>query len=409
MTSSNWKIKLSLFLNYFVFAILLNSVGTVILQVQNNFGVSESSASILEAFKDLSIAAVSFLVASYIVRIGYKRAMLLALAFVGSMCLLMPSLGSFAMTKVLFAVTGTSFALIKVSVYATIGIVTKDKKEHASFMNFIESFFMIGILTGYFIFSAFVNDQDPHSTSWLNVYYLLSGIAFAAMILLMSAPLDESSLKSDSPKSLSEEFAGMLKLAITPLVLVFIVCAFTYVLIEQSIMSWLPTFNSKVLNLPATLSIQMASILAASTAFGRFSAGFALRKIHWFLVLIVCLVAAGSLVLLAMPLAESTRHEVTGWGNAPLAAFVFPLIGLFISPIYPAINSVILSALPPRQHGPMSGLIVIFSALGGTTGSIITGHVFQAYGGKTAFYFSLIPIGVLITFLFFFNRLQKNH
>ena len=57
----NWRIKLSLFMNYFVFAILLNSVGTVILQVQNNFGITESSASILEAFKDLSIAITSFL------------------------------------------------------------------------------------------------------------------------------------------------------------------------------------------------------------------------------------------------------------------------------------------------------------------------------------------------------------
>jgi fucose permease len=406
---STWRIKLSLFLNYFVFAILLNSVGTVILQVQNNFGVSESSASVLEAFKDLSIAAVSFLVASYIVRIGYKRAMLIALCFVGTACLIMPSLGSFAMTKILFAVTGTSFALIKVSVYATIGIVTSDKKEHASFMNFIESFFMIGILTGYFIFSAFVNDQNPQSTSWLSVYYLLSAISFVAAILLLSASLDESSLKSDKPKSMSDEFGDMLKLALKPVVLVFIVCAFTYVLIEQSIMSWLPTFNSKVLSLPTALSIQMASILAASTAIGRFSAGFALRKIQWFIVLIVCLVAAGGLVLIAMPLAENAvGQNVTGWSSAPLAAFVFPLIGLFISPIYPAINSVILSALPARQHGAMSGLIVIFSALGGTTGSIITGHVFQAYGGKTAFYFSLIPIAVLITFLFLFNRLQKN-
>jgi hypothetical protein len=50
------------------------------------------------------------------------------------------------MTKLLFAVTGTCFALIKVSVYATIGIITTDKKEHASFMNFIESFFMVGRL-----------------------------------------------------------------------------------------------------------------------------------------------------------------------------------------------------------------------------------------------------------------------
>src|SRR5258706_370279 len=406
---SNWKIKLSLFLNYFVFAILLNSVGTVILQVQNNYGVSESSASVLEAFKDLSIAIVSFLVASYMTRIGYKRSMLIALGFVGLTCLLMPSMGSFAMSKVLFAVTGTSFALIKGSVYATIGIVTTDKKEHASFMNFIESFFMIGILTGYFIFSAFVDDQNARSTAWLNVYYLLAAIAFAAFLLLLSAPLDESQVKSNSPKPLLEDFADMIKLAITPLVLVFIMSAFTYVLIEQSIMSWLPTFNSKVLNLPATLSIQMASILAASTAVGRFSAGFALRKIHWFMVLIICLVAASILVLVAIPLAKgSADHAVTGWNDAPLGAFVFPLIGLFISPIYPAINSVILSTLPARQHGPMSGLIVIFSALGGTTGSIITGNIFQAFGGQTAFYFSLVPIGILIICLFFFNRLQKK-
>ena len=66
---SNWRIKLSLFLNYFVFAILLNSVGTVILQVQHNFAVTKSAASILEAFKDLSIAITSFLIASYVVRI----------------------------------------------------------------------------------------------------------------------------------------------------------------------------------------------------------------------------------------------------------------------------------------------------------------------------------------------------
>lgn len=405
----HWKIKLSLFLNYFVFAILLNSVGTVILQVQSNYGVSESSASVLEAFKDLSIAAVSFFVAGYMVRIGYKKAMLIALALVTLACLAMPSLPSFAMTKVLFAVVGTSFALIKVSVYATIGIVTENKKEHASFMNFIESFFMVGILTGYFIFSAFVVDAQPQPTNWLKVYYLLAAISAVAFLLLLSTTLDESSVKPEEAKPFMREFTDMITLAIKPLVLVFIISAFTYVLIEQSIMSWLPTFNSKVLKLPTALSIQMASILAASTAIGRFTAGIALRKIKWFTVLMICLLAAAVLVLVAIPLAKGNEGaEVTGWANAPLGAFVFPLIGLFIAPIYPAINSVILSTLPARQHGPMSGLIVIFSALGGTTGSIITGNIFETYGGETAFYFSLVPIAVLAICLFFFNRLQKK-
>ena len=137
---SNWRIKLSLFLNYFVFAILLNSVGTVILQVQNNFNVSEGSASVLEAFKDLSIAIISFLVSSYIIRIGYKRAMLIALGFITIICFLMPFTASFLMTKLLFAAIGSSFALIKMSVYSTIGLVTKNEKEHISLMNFIESF-----------------------------------------------------------------------------------------------------------------------------------------------------------------------------------------------------------------------------------------------------------------------------
>lgn len=407
----NWRIKLSLFLNYFVFAILLNSVGTVILQVQNNFGVTQGSAAILEMFKDFSIAGVSFLAASFITIIGYKKAMLIALGFIAVVCMVMPFTASFITIKLLFAAIGSCFALIKISVYSTIGLVTKGEKEHISFMNFIESFFMIGILSGNFIFSWFVDNKHPQSTSWLKVYYLLGGIAFLAFLLLLSAPLDESksklNVKSESSK---QEFLNSLQLLVSPIVLVFVFCAFFYVLIEQSIMSWLPTFNNKVLLLPAVLSIQMASILAGSTAVGRFIAGLILKKLNWFIVVTVCLILAATLVVVAIPLASKvTDHAITGWGNAPLAAFVFPLIGLFIAPIYPAINSVILSTLPVKSHGLMSGLIIFFSAIGGTTGSIITGNIFQHYGGQKAFYFSLIPITILIICLFLFRRLQLKN
>jgi fucose permease len=405
----NWKIKASLFLNYFVFAILLNSVGTVILQVQNNYGVTQGSASILEAFKDLSIAVVSFLISSYITRIGYKNAMLIALGFITVVCFIMPFTASFLTTKLLFAAVGSGFALIKMSVYSTIGLVTKNEKEHISLMNFIESFFMVGILTGYFIFSSFVDDNNPQSTSWLRVYYLLGGISLLAFVLLLSAPLDESSVKNQQSDSMVKDFGKMFQLMVSPIVLVFVFCAFFYVLIEQSIMSWLPTFNNKVLLLPAALSIQMASILAGSTALGRFLAGMVLKKLNWFLVLAGCLILAAVLVVVAIPLAKNVSGQpITGWSTAPVAAFIFPLIGLLLAPIYPAINSVILSTLPVQKHGLMSGLIIIFSALGGTTGSIITGHIFEGYGGETAFYFSLIPMAILIICLVIFSRLQKK-
>ncbi len=402
---SHWPIKVSLFINYFVFAILLNSVGTVILQVQNTYQISQSAASVLEAFKDLPIAITSFLVASFIARIGYRRSMLFALGFIGFVCLVMPHVPTFWMTKLLFAATGVGFALVKVSVFATLGLVTGSRKEHVSLMNFLESFFMVGILSGYFIFSAYVDDLNPDSTDWLQVYYLLATMSFAAFVLLIFAPLDESGISTGGTKSPAEDFFDMIALGIRPLVLVFIICAFLYVLIEQSIMSWLPTFNSKVLNLPASLSIQMASILAASTALGRFVAGITLKRLDWFKVLFIGLLLAAILVLVILPLAgKGADREITGWLDAPVAAFIFPLIGFCIAPVYPAINSVILSALPRRQHAPMSGLIVVFSALGGTLGSIITGNLFEFVGGETAFYFSLVPISMLLITLYLFKR-----
>lgn len=406
----NWQIKTSLFLNYFVFAILLNSVGTVILQVQNNYGVTQGAASVLEAFKDLSIALASFLVSSYITRIGYKRSMLAALGLVTLACILLPLVPSFWTTKLLFAAAGTSFALIKISVYGTIGLVTKSDKEHISLMNFIESFFMVGVLAGYFVFSAFVDDNNPQSTVWLNVYWVLAGISTVAFLLLLSAPLDETQSKAEQVDAPATDFVQMFRLLALPLVLVFIICAFFYVLVEQSIMSWLPTFNSQVLRLPTTLSIQMASIMAGGTALGRGMAGVVMQRLNWYTVLTSCLLLAGGLVLLAIPLSSGIDGSAaTGWGNAPLAAFVFPMIGFFLAPIYPAINSLILSSLPKHQHGLMSGLIIIFSALGGTTGSIITGNIFGHFGGQKAFYFSLVPISILLVGLYFFKRLKGTN
>ena len=224
---------------------------------------------------------------------------------------------------------------------------------------------MVGVLSGYFIFGAYVDDLNPTSTSWLNVYYVLAAMSFSAFALLIFAKLDESRVAPSETKTPAEDFVDMMALAIRPLVLIFVVSAFLYVLIEQSIMTWLPTFNSKILNLPASLSIQMASILALSTALGRFLAGVVLRRLNWFKVLFAGLVLAAILVLVVLPLAEkSGDQQVTSWFNAPIAAFIFPLIGLCIAPVYPAINSVILSALPARQHAPMAGLIVVFSALG---------------------------------------------
>ena len=140
----------------------------------------------------------------------------------------------------------------------------------------------------------------------------------------------------------------------------------------------------------------MASIFAVGLAVGRLGAGAVVRRTGWFWLLIGCLAAMTVLILAVLPLAQAARGApVTRWSDAPLAAFLFPLIGLFMAPIYPAINSAILSGMPRAAQPAMVGLIVVFSALGGTTGSFIVGRTFAAVGGTFAFYLILIPLAGL--------------
>ena len=390
-------------ISYYVFAILLNSVGTVILQSINSFDISKPQASTLEGFKDLSIAIVSFLVASFIPRMGYKIAMLIGLALVTIACAATPSIASFWFIKVLFACIGTAFALVKVSVYAIIGQLSSSTKAHSSLMNTVEGIFMLGVLSGYWVFAGFIDPTNDASLSWLNVYYLLAALVAFTCVIVAIAPIKK--VEQASAASMSREFLSMLKLAYKPLALVFIFSIFLYVLIEQGIGSWLPTFNKEVLGLPTQVSIQITSIFAVALAVGRLTAGAVLTRMNWYPFLNICLAGMAVVMLLSLPMAENVSDATIGsWSDAPLAAFLIPLIGLMMAPIYPVINSVMLSALPQQQHAPMTGLIVVFSALGGTTGSIVTGFVFGAVGGQQAFYLSLVPIAMLVVTLFFFRK-----
>jgi fucose permease len=217
-------------------------------------------------------------------------------------------------------------------------------------------------------------------------------------MLLLSTSFDESaSREAGESRPLRAEFAQMFAMAVKPLTMVFIASVFLYVLIEQGIGTWLPTFNRQLLGLSAPMSVQAASIFAVGLAAGRLGAGVIVRRTGWFPLLVACLLAMAALVLVALPLADAdSGRVVTRWIDAPIAAFVFPLIGLFMAPIYPSLNSAILSAMPRTSHAAMVGLIVVFSALGGTTGSLVIGRAFAAIQGATAFYLILIPIFVLL-------------
>lgn len=398
---SFWKIRLSLFLNFFVYAILLNTVGIVILQVISEYGVSRVQAGSLEAYKDLSIMLVSFLIASYIPRFGYKRSMVFGLFVVTLACVLVASVTGFWVTPILYMCVGATFAIIKVSVYSTVGLITENQKEHTSLMNTLEGIFMVGSLTGPLIFS-FMIDQF----NWQLTYGIMAVATALALLLLLSTRFNESDVSAQEEQASIRQMLTLIKY---PMVWMFVACAFLYVMIEQSFGTWLPTFNREIFQLSESQSAAFLSIYAGSIALSRFLAGFLAKHFSWLKIQLTYLALAFALTLFVLMITfDYVASPVANWQDAPALAYIFSMVGFFLGPIYPTICSIVLSKLEKFRQSAMTGLIVIFSALGGTTGSLMIGFFSQNFSTHNAFFFPLVPITLLALALMPYKKLSDK-
>lgn len=400
------RIIVALALTYAVLGILMNSVGVVILQSIRHFAATKTLGSTLEACKDLSVVAASFLLATRIPSFGYRRALIGVMALMSAACLLASFASAFFAMQALFVATGLSFGIAKVATYSSIGLLARDPADHASITGIVEGVFMVGLLIGVWIFGWFIA-ADASGSDWLRVYWLLSLACGAMALFWFATPLDERG--AAAPDSAEEvRWGDMLWLAARPASVAVLAGLFLYVLIEQGVGTWLPTFNNEVLHLPAAMSVQMTSIFVGALAAGRLASGVVLRRVPWLPALLGCLACIAALIMLSLPLARGlSARSVDGWFDAPAAAYLFPLLGFFLAPIYPTLCSVALSALPRHRHAAMMGLIVIFSALGGTLGSFITGQLFQRLPGAFAFYFTLVPIALIALALPVIRRRQS--
>ncbi|MDE5004956.1 MFS transporter, partial [Francisella tularensis subsp. holarctica] len=82
--------------------------------------------------------------------------------------------------------------------------------------------------------------------NWFGTYWLLAVLCVIAFLLLLFTKLDESAAKISQNSNFLADTLNMLKLIKLPIVFLFIISVFFYVFREQSVQSWLPTFNTKV-------------------------------------------------------------------------------------------------------------------------------------------------------------------
>lgn len=381
MSINSTNISLPLRLTFFIFSMVLNCMGIVILQLSQE-NISYDKLGFLEAFKDLPIAFISLFAVNFISKVGAKKSLILALSVVGICSFILPFVEVFWFYKLWFAIIGTCFAIGKICVYGIIRNNITIEKSLAKTMNNVEASFMIGIFVVNVGFGWLIASE--YSEYWKFGFMFISIVSLVTIYLLSRITIIEAD------KNLENNiFSSLISFRKTSVILFFFVIFFI-VLTEQSFNSWLPTYYRNHLKVNSFFAIQASSMLAMFSYIGRIITANVIQRfslVKYFTFCLVCIMFLLSIIF---------GIQYFGSDQSEISLYLFPIIGLFLSPLYPLINSKMISQIESQKINTFTSLIVIFSSLGSSVSSITMSLLFE---NQILTFYSLYILGaVLIIF-----------
>jgi adenylosuccinate lyase len=141
-----------------------------------------------------------------------------------------------------------------------------------------------------------------------------------------------------------------------------------YVAVEVAIYVWMPTYLQSYTGSATWLAAYALTIFFVLRAAGRFLGAWFLRKLSW------------STVLVAFAAAILCCFAGSLYGGPDHAVYLLPLSGLFMSVLYPTLNSKGISCFPRSQHGAVAGVILFFTAFAAAVGPLAMGAISDALG-----------------------------
>lgn len=378
MTTKHSKISLPLKLTFLIFSMVLNCMGIVILQL-SEAKITYDKLGFLESFKDLPIAFISLFAVNFISKTGTKKSLILALTIVGICSLILPFVEVFWFYKVWFAIIGACFAIGKICVFGIIRNNISDEKSLAKTMNSVEASFMIGIFVVNIGFGWVISSQ--FSEFWKFGFLSISVLSAITIFLFSKLPVSEpEKIKNEN---IFKEVAGIAN----PLIIIFLGVVFSIVFIEQSFNSWLPSFYKNHLKVNSFFALQASSFLALFSYIGRTVTANVIQRFSLPKYYILCLSSIVIVLLIIIGI------QFSGMDDSKILLFLFPIIGLFLSPLYPVINSKMIATIDKSKANVFTSLIVIFSSLGSSVSSIIMSVLF---GNQLLNYYSVYILSAVI-------------
>jgi fucose permease len=141
-----------------------------------------------------------------------------------------------------------------------------------------------------------------------------------------------------------------------------------YVAVEVAIYVWMPTYLAAYTGSSPWLATYALTIFFVLRAVGRFLGAWLLGVLSWSTVLAV--LSAAILVCFAGSL----------YGGPDAAVYLLPLSGLFMSVVYPTLNSKGISCFARSEHGAVAGVILFFTAFAAAAGPLAMAAISDALG-----------------------------
>jgi fucose permease len=345
---------------FFTFAMTTDAVGSVIPTLLEEFHLSLAAASAFHYVPMIAIASGALALGFLADRAGRKTTIVLGLSIYGLSSLLFAFGNRFALFVVLLGIAGVGVSVFKVGALALIGDFTRLTREHTSFMNTVEGYFAVGAIVG----PAIVATLLAQGLWWGYLYVIAAAIC---ALLIVAAVLVRYPLASTAPSD-TASFVATLRKMRDRYALGFSTLIMLYVAVEVAIYVWMPTYLQQYTGAAPWLATYALTIFFVLRALGRFVGAFVLNRLSWRTVLAVF--AAAILVCFAASL----------YGGPDYAVYLLPLSGLFMSVMYPTLNSKGISCFPRSEHGAVAGVILFFTAFAAAAGPLAMAAVSDAFG-----------------------------
>ncbi|MBP2666720.1 MAG: major facilitator superfamily 1 [Firmicutes bacterium] len=353
-------IKWLTFLMFMMFAMTTDSIGTIIPAVIKEFHLSMVAAGAFHYAPMVAIAVAAIFLGYLADRLGRKKTIILGLVLFALNSYLFAVGNSFLFFLALLVISGASIGIFKTGALALVGDISRSTSEHTTTMNTVEGFFGVGAIIGPAIVARLLT--SGFSWKWL---YVIAGTI--CVLLILTALLVKY---PQTVKTMEEpiDFKRTMRMMKDPYALGFSLGIFLYVAAECAVYVWMPTLLTGYSGSFAFMATYALSAFFILRAIGRFLGAWVLAHFTWTSVMVLFSLAI--LICFAGAIA----------GGLSVAIWLMPLSGLFMSMIYPTLNSKGISCFPKTEHGTVAGVILFFTCAAAALGPLAMAAVSDALG-----------------------------